>query len=268
MPILVVADLHLDLWLQTGRDPFAALPPEPLASLDALIVAGDLSNKPKVRWPHMLRHLGRYIDPAKIHILPGNHDFYDHALDDEGRLDAICAAAGVNYAQKTEIIIGMTRFLCATLWTDFALHGEPVLAMLVAQRVMNDYRHIRHAAAGYCRIRPADTALVHADHRAWLEARLAVPFPGRTVVVTHHCPHPGLISERRAELDPAYGSNLLPIIERYQPEAWLFGHTHVRAEAEVGRTLVRNVSLGYPHEVKPGTEADILLRGFMEEERS
>ena len=85
----------------------------------------------------------------------------------------------MNFTQRAEIVIGTTRFLCATLWTDFALHGEPTLAMLVVQRVMNDYRHIRHAASGYRRIRPSDTALVHADHRAWLEERLAAPFPGR-----------------------------------------------------------------------------------------
>ncbi|MDK8873215.1 hypothetical protein [Paracoccus sp. SSJ] len=32
-----------------------------------LIVAGDLNNKPTVRWPPMLRHLGQYVDPTKIH---------------------------------------------------------------------------------------------------------------------------------------------------------------------------------------------------------
>lgn len=117
-------------------------------------------------------------------------------------------------------------------------------------------------------IEPMLEALAVLDRLRAAGFRLAFPFPGRTVVVTHHCPHPGLISERREDLDPAYGSNLLPIIERVQPDAWLFGHTHVRAGAEVGRTLVCNVSLGYPHEVKPGTEADILLRGFMEERRS
>lgn len=265
MSVLVIADLHLDMWLRAARDPLAALPPDVLASLDGLIIAGDLSNKPKIRWPHMIRHLTRHVPSERIHVFPGNHDYYDHALEGEDRLAAICAGAGVNFAQKAEILIGGTRFLCATLWTDFALHGEPTLAMLVAQRVMNDYRHIRHAASGYRRIRPSDTALIHADHRAWLEGQLATPFAGRTVVVTHHCPHPGLISERREELDPAYGSNLLPIIERFQPEAWLFGHTHQRAEAEVGRTVVRNVSLGYPHEVRPGDEADILMRGLMQE---
>lgn len=267
MPVLVIADLHLDLWLQSGRDPLAALPPDLLASLDALIVAGDLSNKPKVRWPHMIRHLARYVPAERIHLLPGNHDYYDHALDGEDRLAAICAENGANFAQKAELVIGATRFLCATLWTDFALHGDPAGAMRLAQRDMNDYRYIRHGGAGFRRIRPQDTVLIHADHRLWLEDRLSAPFAGRTVVVTHHCPHPGLVSDQRGDLDPVYGSNLLPFIERFQPEAWLFGHTHHRMEATVGRTLVRNVSLGYPQQVEPCTEAEILLRGLLDEDR-
>lgn len=44
------------------------------------------------------------------------------------------------------------------------------------------------------------------------------PFPGRTIVVTHHCPHPGLIGGRRSNLDPVYGSDLLPLFERYQTD--------------------------------------------------
>jgi Icc-related predicted phosphoesterase len=267
MPVLVIADLHLDLWLQSGRDPLAALPPDLLASLDALIVAGDLSNKPKVRWSHMIRHLARYLPAERIHLLPGNHDFYDHALDDEGRLGVICAQNGASLAQKAEILIGRTRFLSCTLWTDFALHGDPAGAMRIAQRDMNDYRYIRHSGAGFRRIRPQDTALIHADHRLWLENRLSVPFDGRTIVVTHHCAHPGLVSDRPGDLDPVYGSNLLPFIERFQPDAWLFGHTHRRIEVEVGRTLVRNVSLGYPQQVERGSEAKILLRSLVEEQR-
>ena len=267
MPVLVIADLHLDLWLQSGRDPLAALPPDLLASLDALIVAGDLSNKPKVRWPHMIRHLARYVPAERIHLLPGNHDYYDHALDGEDRLAAICAENGANFAQKAELVIGRTRFLCATLWTDFALHGDPAGAMRVAQRDMNDYRYIRHGGSGFRRIRPQDTALIHADHRLSLEDRLSAPFAGRTIVVTHHCPHPGLVSDPPGDLDPVYGSNLLPFIERFQPDAWLFGHTHHREEAKVGRTMVRNVSLGYPQQVAPGSEAEILLRGLIEGDR-
>lgn len=264
MPVLVIADLHLDYWLRDGRDPFAALDRDLLASLDALILAGDVTNKPKVRWPQAFQHIGQYIDPRRIHVIPGNHDYYDFALDNELRLAEICLEAGPHFAQKSEYIYGDLRILGCTLWTDFALHGDPANAMRVAQRDMNDYRYIRLGSAGHRRIRPSDTAFIHADHRSWLEGRLAAPFAGRTIVVTHHCPHPDLLGAERGDIDPAYASNLVPLIERFQPEAWLSGHTHNHfADTQIGRTLAFNVSLGYPGEVGPEDLSDVLMRGLI-----
>ena len=127
--IFITADLHLDLWLAAGRDPLAALDAATWADLDALIIAGDLANKPKTRWPKLLARISRHIDPARIHIFPGNHDYYDHVLDGDDRLERICAAAGCHFEQKREIVIGRTRLLCCTLWTDFALTGDPDAAM-------------------------------------------------------------------------------------------------------------------------------------------
>nr|WP_236938122.1 recombinase family protein [Frigidibacter mobilis] len=94
---------------------------------------------------------------------------------------------------------------------------------------------------------------------------MAMPFAGRTVVVTHHCPHPDLIGDQQGELAAGYGSDLLGLITRFEPEAWFFGHTHHRHEAQEGQTLVRNVSLGYPQEVQDGDESVILLRGRVSE---
>lgn len=86
------------------------------------------------------------------------------------------------------LVIGKTRYLCCTLWTDFALNGPAVGGMYEAGRMMNDYRYIRMEEDGYRRITPDHVAAVHARHRAWLETQLATPFAGRTVVVTHHAP--------------------------------------------------------------------------------
>lgn len=47
MAILITADLHLDYWLAERRDPLAAINSDLLAGLDALIIAGDLTDKPK-----------------------------------------------------------------------------------------------------------------------------------------------------------------------------------------------------------------------------
>ena len=44
MSVLVIADLHLDMWLGAQRDPLAAIGADVWASLDALIIAGDLCN--------------------------------------------------------------------------------------------------------------------------------------------------------------------------------------------------------------------------------
>ncbi len=249
--VLVLADLHLDEWLAKGRDPIAFLDPAKLAALDALIVAGDLANKPKVRWPRMLAHLGQYVPLPRIHVLPGNHDYYDHVLDGEDRLARICAEAGAHFAQKRAIVIGETRYLCCTLWTDFALGGSIQSGMYQAEKRMNDYLYIRMQSARYRKITPIDIARVHANHRAWLEARLAEPFAGRTIVLTHHAPLGTCLREEN-EISSAYASDLSALIDTYQPDAWLYGHTHHPCTLQRGRTEVRCVSLGYPYQVENG----------------
>lgn len=112
-------------------------------------------------------------------------------------------------------------------------------------------------------IRPFETTNIHLDHLNWLQDRLSLPHPSPTIVITHHCPHPDLISAIPSDLDPVYGSNLTGLIARYQPDVWFFGHTHHHAEAWIASTLVRNVSLGYPDQVCSGTERQTLLRGLV-----
>ena len=135
--------------------------------------------------------------------------------------------------------------------------------MAFARTRMNDYRYIRKAPR-YGKIQPSDTVLVHGDHRRWLEDQLAAPFAGKTVVVTHHCPHPELLSDAPNDFDPIYGSDLRAMITKHNPDAWLFGHTHRQRQTVEGDTIVRNVSLGYPSEVEAGQEAELLMRGIIE----
>ena len=264
MKALVIADVHFDRWTESGRDPFAALTPEDWDGLDAVFIAGDLSDKPRVRWKYAIRHLARHVDPGRIHIVPGNHDYYDFQIDRDARLAEVATAEGAQLAQTAEVTVGGTRFLCCALWTDFALHGDVAGSQAIARERMNDYRYIRNATAGYRKIRPFETVQVHQAHRAWLEDRLSRPHCGRTVVITHHCPHLDLISDAPGELDPVYGSDLTAMIDRFRPDAWFFGHTHHRVEATEGATLIKNVSVGYPDELAPGSERAVLRRGLLE----
>lgn len=259
MRILVTADWHLDLWQRVSRDPFVDFSPV-FDTLDALIIAGDLANNPLRNWPSALEQIGRLIDPAKVFIMLGNHDYYSFDLRDEDTLRSLVERAGMTFVQKSAFEVGGVRFLCATLWTDFALCGNPARAMAAAARNMNDYRMIRF---GTRVATPQDTADIHKDHLAWLTEAIAVPFDGRTVVVTHHGPSPcatGSIDD----ITPAFTSNLDAWILRHRPDLWLFGHTHRRLQGRVGPTPIVNVSMGYPNEVPAGSEADILLRGLLD----
>ncbi|OOY26435.1 hypothetical protein BMI90_17685 [Thioclava sp. L04-15] len=240
---LIVADLHLDMWAEAGRDALARLD---FSDVGLMIIAGDLTNKPKVRWRRALEVIGQRIDLERVYVVPGNHDYYHHALDGDDRLEQIARDAGANFAQKREIILRSKRYLCCTLWTDFQT-GTGTLESrdMEARERMNDYRYIRVASAGYRKARPADTIARHRDHLSWLRSKLAERFDGETAVVTHHAPIVGALPAGQT-LSWCYASDLKDLILECQPDEWLFGHTHHPAEIMVGTTRVANVSVGYP----------------------
>ncbi|WP_024843879.1 metallophosphoesterase [Paracoccus pantotrophus] len=258
MTILIVADLHLDLWAHDGRDPFAGIVPV-LRDLDALIIAGDLANDPRRNWPWALSRITRLVSPGRVWVIPGNHDYYGATLDD-GPLDELAKAAGASFAQKRVLTFGSCRLLCCTLWTDFALLGDPEAAMARAGMAMPDYGRIRSASGAF--ITPEDTVAIHFDHLSWLTREIARPWPGQTVIVTHHAPS-AAVSGSLSPLSPAFASDLEGWIKTHRPDYWFFGHTHRPLSTRIRGAPIVNVSLGYPDEVPEGGEAEFLLRGLI-----
>ncbi|AEM42754.1 metallophosphoesterase family protein [Ketogulonicigenium vulgare] len=258
MTILITADLHLDLWVRAGRDPFTGVLPV-LRDLDALIIAGDLANNPKRNWPRALSRITRLVSPARIWVIPGNHDYYGAMLDDNV-LARIAVETGANLAQKQVLTFGNYRLLCCTLWTDFALTGDPEAAMARAGMVMPDYGRIRRLDGDL--ITPEDTVAIHRDHLEWLTREMAKPWPGQTVIVTHHAPGTA-VSGPISGISPAFASDLDGWIEAHRPDYWFFGHTHRPLSARIRGAPVINVSVGYPDEVPEGGEAELLLRGLI-----
>lgn len=247
--LLVIADLHLDKWAAEKRDPLALMPKGWFEQFDMMILAGDLVDKPKVRLAPALEQVGRYIPLDRVQFFPGNHDFYDHVLDDEARLEGIVTAAGAGFAQCRTLALGAARILPCTLWTDLSsptTHPDIVAADLT--RGMNDYRYIRLARGGYRKVTPMDTRAVHRQHLGWLREQFQKLHDGPTIVATHHAP---ILDNLGAEgpLAHAYGSDLTSFIEEFRPNLWLYGHTHQSNEVTVGEAAVRNVSLGYPAQI-------------------
>ncbi len=140
--------------------------------------------------------------------------------------------------------IGGVRFLGTTLWTDYCLFRDRSQAfqMEYAERCLNDHYQIQF---GRKRFSAQHALELHETAKAWLMAELAKPFAGKTVVVTHHGPHPLSVHPRFASnhLSGAFVSDLSALMP--DVDLWLHGHTHDGFDYQVGRCRVVANPAGY-----------------------
>src|SRR5215831_17720795 len=122
------------------------------------------------------------------------------------------------------------RILGATLWTDYAVAGDPAAAMTAAEREIYDHRLIRRSeGSGF--FSPVDALAEHRLSRTWLLRKLTEPADGPTLVVTHHVPHSAARHPGHGlnELAPAFCSDCDDLVEAASAAgvaAWIFGHHH------------------------------------------
>ncbi len=234
MKFQLASDLHLEFLER--RFPQARLI-EPAPDADLLVLAGDIHNG--------VRAVQAFSDwPVPVLYLAGNHEFYDRAWE-QTRADLRQACAGINVTllDNDVLVFGAVRVLGCTLWTDFRTACDtPEQGMQVVERGLNDYHLIRTQAGT---LRAAQTLADHELSRSWLERELAKPFDGRTVVVTHHGPHPLSIHPRYVgnPLNAGFVSDLTPLLDSV--DLWMHGHTHDSFDYRIGRCRVVANPAGY-----------------------
>jgi predicted phosphodiesterase len=236
MKIITYSDLHLEF----GTD---FLPP-PDSDADLMILAGDIITFKDYR--PLARFLKKWEKP--VLYVTGNHEYYTRQPMDEEDV-GFKTWLGANYPTVAllhdEVIsIGDIHFFGGTMWTDF--HQADPLAMLAARQQMNDYRHIM--TPGRKMLQPADTVPLHNTFveklLAWFEQDLSGP----RVVISHHAPVVNPNTQYgNSPLMPAFNSlDMLPVIEKYQPRLWVYGHTHECDNQMIGNTQIISNQLGYP----------------------
>jgi predicted phosphodiesterase len=219
MRIRVMSDLHIE---------FFGFEPTKVAA-DVVVLAGDILTE-----HYGLQWVRRVFPETPIVYVMGNHEYYDAHYErvlERARKEA--ATLGVNLLENDEAVIDGVRFLGATLWTDFMIE-EPRLPQSLAYRYakesMNDFSIVRYRGG---MLSPQATREIHRDSRNWMTKRLAEPFDGKTVVVTHHLPHEGSINSQfhLNPLNPAFASDLSEIV-RPPVSLWIHGHTHCSCDYE------------------------------------
>ena len=226
MKINYFSDIHLEFgWLES-----------PSTDADLVVAAGDIGVGPEaVEW------LSRI--PKPVLYVAGNHEYYGGELaTTSAAIRDACEGTNVTFLEQEEVVIGNTRFLGTTLWTDFAAGDERIL--LRAASHLNDYQQIRY---GNRLLQPSDILAVNTEASQWLSQRIQQQFDGQTVVITHHAPSPKSWQpppKDRAFL-ASYCNNLDALLDEANVGLWIHGHIHQTADYQLGQTRVVCNPRGY-----------------------
>ncbi|MFW5635012.1 MAG: metallophosphoesterase [Erythrobacter sp.] len=221
--------------------------------VELVLLAGDLAPVEEVA------ALADAIVPSTARglLVMGNHEPYDQhrrwsidrALE---RLRADLGTVARLRLLEDEVAVPHPelRVFGATLWSDFRLAGSAVGPALLADYAacMNDYRMIADEDGEA--LHPTHTARRHQRSRAALERALAIPFTGRTLVLSHHAPL-SRNSPPRYRGDPAsplFVAAMEDVIERFAIDTWVSGHTHYSCDFVLGTTRFVSAQRGYPGE--------------------
>ncbi len=236
MRIHILSDIHNEFGQFTLPD----------VDSDLLILAGDTDlGSQGVKWI-----LQEYREKPVLYVI-GNHEYYGQKVPSlQKRLITGAEAYNLHVLENQEWVMDDIRFLGCTLWTDFNLFGpaKKDFAMFEAQQKMTDFQRIRLGQAyRYRKLCPSDTVIFHWQSRKFLNNKLAEPFPGKTVIITHHAASAKSLDEAGQNdlLSAAYCSDMENLILQYQPQLWIHGHLHRSLDYKIGNTRVICNPRGY-----------------------
>jgi len=234
MKIITYSDLHLEF----GTD-F-----KPAKDADLMILAGDvciLNNFDPL--DTFLQEWGK-----PVLYVTGNHEYYTrqpmHECEKKFKAWLTKEHPYVTILSDESISIDNVNFFGGTMWTNFS--NGSLKDMDFARHNMNDFRLIRTDNNNL--LKPVDTIDFHNSFVEKLIKWFEKPLDGSRIVITHHAPVINPNSEYiGSSLSPAFNSlDMLDIIEKYQPDLWVYGHTHECDGQAIGKTRIVSNQRGYP----------------------
>ena len=246
MKIQVLSDLHIEFENLALEDNDA----------DVVVLAGDIHLKDKgVTWA-----LENIKDKPVLYVL-GNHEFYGKAYPKH--LEAVKQKAEgthVHVLEKTSCTIDGVNFLGCTLWTDFALFGDPRIAGSHCQEIMTDFKKIR-VSPKFSKLRSIDVATIHRQSLQSLKEALMRNEGETNVVITHHGPSRASLPEalREEMSSAAYVSELDAMVKECRPDLWIHGHVHHSSNYQIGGCSVICNPRGYPQERNPEFDVNLMI---------
>jgi Icc-related predicted phosphoesterase len=233
MKIAAYADLHLEFgygW---------SMPSD--IDADVLVLAGDIITFRD--FSPLVQFLKRWQKP--VLFVAGNHEYYHASISrhaDEFRGWLKSNLPQVYFLNDESVSIDGVYFFGGTMWTDFESRRE---AMRYAAQHMSDFSLIAYNMRS--QFTPQHSVKLHKKFVLALEHWFASILEGPRVVITHHAP---VVNPKTKyvgnPLSPAFVcSDMKQLIEKLQPNVWIYGHTHECGEHFVGKTHLISNQLGY-----------------------
>lgn len=253
MRVYYCSDVHLEFGL-SPKVKFNGLKND---SKDVMLLAGDItllhcldekktdqhSRKTRERTLNFLRDCVEKFD--RVFYIAGNHECYrfDICYQDEC-IQKYIEPLGVIYLQEKSVNLTENTILVGgTLWTNMNNHNES--DMMTIKEGMNDFHIINKFGVPFS---PHDAYKMFQDTFEFIRHVVRENKNKKIVVMTHHSP-------TKLGLNPFHGGNVLDygyasdldqfILDNENITHWVFGHTHVQKEFEIGKCKLHSNACGY-----------------------
>jgi Calcineurin-like phosphoesterase len=252
-----MSDLHIE---------FTAMELLPIEG-DVLLLNGDITvskcldpslTDPEIQSLRSSTH--KLFDEARakfdhVIFIGGNHEPYHYdviAAEQDAR--ERLAGDGIHYLENETVEIDDVAFIGCTLWTDMEKRDPQTLYDV--GRGLNDFNLCSYGDVPWTPELAADR---HDQSVAYIANEVTKRSGQPIVVVTHHAPsrrglHP---AHRGNGLDGGFASDLDDfIVDRPAIGHWVFGHTHVCGQWQIGETQLYANCRGYVGQEQTGFDVN------------